>query len=124
MAIAGCGGGKDAQPTGRVSGKVTVQGQPVAKGTVTLEMKGGGAAASAAVGADGSFTVAEPLAVGTYTVSVAPPEPSPDDAPTPGGAAIAAKTNIPQKYRSSSTSDLTAEVKAGDNPPLTLDLKP
>lgn len=119
----GCGSGKDVKPTGKVSGKVTVQGQPVVKGTVTFEMKTGGTAMSSQLDPTGSFAIADPVPVGNYTVSVTPPEPSPDDAATPGGG-VATKANIPQKYRNTSTSDLTMDVKAGDNPPQTFDLKP
>ena len=33
-------------------------------------------------------------------------------------------TTVPTKYHRGATTDLTADVKAGDNPPFDFDLKP
>lgn len=120
--IMGCHGSEPVTPTGKVAGKVTVKGQPVTAGTVNFDLKAGGYGTSAKLEATGSFSFSDGIPVGVYTVSVSPPE----EMPVGPGETPKPRTpfHVPEKYRSAPTSDLTAEVKAGDNPPLTLDLKP
>ena len=112
-------------PSGKVSGTITFQGKPITQGTVLFELKGGGAGGAAALDLEGKFSLVDALPVGSYVIAVAPPLPNPDDVAKPGfGSAPVVKTEIPQKYRSPTTSDLSTEIKEGENPPLTLDLKP
>lgn len=51
--LAGCGDGK----TGRVSGVVTMDGQPLPNATVTFEPDGGGRLSSAVTESDGSYSL-------------------------------------------------------------------
>lgn len=125
LAITGCGGGGT---TGKLSGRVTYKGEPVA-GILTLQSTAAGPAASTypvPVAADGRFsTVGVPE--GVYQVSVTPtpanfssapmvPRPPKDvsaaPVPLPGGAA-AKHVDIPAKYLRPGTSGLTWEVKSG-----------
>lgn len=117
--LTGCGGGTDTQPTGTVSGTLTkADGKPVTKGTINFTMPEKGAAASAPLNDQGQFEFEQPLPVGTYRVylSAAFAEaPTPDKpAPTPE------LPDVPRKYLDEPTTDLTAEVKEGEN---TLPLK-
>lgn len=111
----GCGGSSTAKgPTGTVEGTVTFDGQPVAAGIVRLYSPNSGESGSTTVGEGGKFTLTEPLRVGTYKAIVTPPQEPPPEI----GKPYEPKTydNIPEKYRSELTSDITVEIKAGDNP--------
>lgn len=124
LAASGCGGGS----TGRLSGRVTYKGEPVA-GVLTLQSTASGPGASAypiPITADGKFsTVGVPN--GVYEVGVTPapanfssapmgPRPPKDlsaaPVPQPGGAAVK-HVDIPTKYLRPGTSGLTWEVKSG-----------
>jgi len=116
----GCGGAA-AQPTGRVSGKVTLQGQPPNEQglQLTLFEKSRGTAASTTLNQDGTFAFAEPVPAGNYTVVLNPP------APTEAAGAEPPKlapTKIPDKFRSEVTSDKLVTVEARDNS-LSIDLQ-
>ena len=108
----GCKSGKQKEE-GRVSGKVTYQGLPLTEGDVNLYFPESGMGAMVPVGKDGTFTVPEPLLVGTYEVFVTPPVFAPNpDGPNykPTGAII-----IPKKARDPKTSGLSIDVKKGRN---------
>lgn len=122
----GCGSGN---PLNRqaVSGKVTLDGQPLDQGTIELvpTVTEGGILSGGAI-RDGSFQVPadKGLPPGTYTVRIYSVEG--DAAPAaPAGADIVkaplAKERIPAKYNSQS--ELTAEVKDGESNIFTFDLK-
>lgn len=120
--IAGCGS-STSKPSGSVSGRVTFQGQPVTSGVVNLMSKTLGAGASAPLGEDGKYRLNDPLEVGDYKVMITPPPPAPprpeDGPPKPRPTA----SDIPNKYRTEATTDLTATVKAGSNT-FDFDMKP
>lgn len=124
FAMAGCGGGGGRQPTGptgTVSGTVTFQGQPVTEGTVRLYNPSTAEESTGPLDSAGKFQLSQPVPVGTYKVTVLPPkEPDPQI-----GVPYQPKEhkNIPQKYRSELTSDLTTDVKEGPNT-VTVDLQP
>lgn len=121
MGVAGCGGGGPARkPTGKVEGTVTFEGKPVEAGSVGLELKGGGGGALATIGAGGKFTIPE-VPVGNYVVTVTPVELTPDD--VSAGKTAPPSDNIPEKYRSIQSSDITAEVKEGANT-VNVEMKP
>lgn len=121
LIVAGCGGGGPAKkPVGKVEGTVTFEGKPVEAGSVSLELKGGGGGALATIGAGGKFTIAE-VPVGTYVVTVLPVELTPDD--MADGKKAPPSDNIPEKYRSGQTSDLSTEIKEGANT-VNVDMKP
>jgi hypothetical protein len=122
----GCGGGGGltySGPTGTAQGRVTYKGQPVTEGRVVFF-----APPYSAVGdiqADGTYTLKwqgrSSIPVGEYKVYVEPPRPAgaaTDDAPV-----TISHPSIPDKYQLSSTSDLTATVKEGENAIPDLDMK-
>jgi hypothetical protein len=115
VGIAGC---KSVEKLGRVSGKVTFQGSPVAEGMVLFSCIDKGVNMTATLQSDGSYEIimakGAGLPLGTYRVCVNPP-------PTfyPIGQAAPKQTkqypSIPMKYRKYETSGLTINVKDGDN---------
>lgn len=110
VVLSGCGG---SEPTGTVTGKVTLDGQPVTAGEIGF-ISAKGFSAVAEIGSDGSFTLEENLPVDKYTVTVNGPGLT--EAPgEEGGDAVAAKTSIPEGYFDESTSDITQEIVAGPN---------
>lgn len=105
----GCG---SAEPTGSVSGTVTLDGQPLAAGEVTLSSPKG-FAASAEV-KSGSFTFDGEVPLGKYTFTVGPPPLT--EAPGEGGdSAKLESANIPDGYSDETQSDLVHEITEGDN---------
>jgi hypothetical protein len=104
----GCGSGDWA--TG--SGTVSVDDQPLKTGIVTFHPVGGGAAAYGQV-TEGKFTVhtgqTEGLKTGQYQVTV-----SSSSIPEPGSKEQA-RLLTPPRYAVPATSDLKADVKAGEN---------
>ena len=121
LVLAGCGGGgSSAKPSGDVSGEVTFEGKPVQAGVVNFESAASGAAAQAPI-KDGSFNFANPVPVGQYKVTIAPP---PEAPPVPGETRPPVNPkDIPAKYRTPAKSDLKAEVAAGQNK-VKFELKP
>jgi hypothetical protein len=116
---AGCGGGPS-KPSATVSGEVLFEGKPVEAGMVNFESPATGMATQAPL-RSGSFQFPQPVPLGSYKVSIAPP---PDPPPVPGQTQPPADPkDIPKKYRSITTSDLTAEVKSG-GAPFKFELKP
>lgn len=137
----GCGKAPDTRPK-RVpfSAKVTLDGTAVEGATVVLAPESGtGAAASGMTNAEGvcAFTTYESrdgAVPGRYLVTVAKtafPEGRPLTAEDPNydpstavtAVVKGAKELLPVKYKSSKTSGLTLEVKDGENPVASLDLK-
>lgn len=96
--------------TGTAVVKVTFGGEPVTEGFVNFENPNTGLGGGAELEASGTATVAS-IPVGDYTVSVIPPLP-PDNDPNP---VIKEYDNLPQKFRSTSTSTLKATIKEGSN---------
>lgn len=114
LALAGCSKGE--KPLFAVTGEVTLDGEPVSGGAVLLIDKEG-AVASAALGADGTFTLKCPT--GTYQIAVSPPPPP--DPLVKQAAAAAAAAPIPRAYHEVATSGLTVEV-ADENVSLEIPL--
>lgn len=117
----GCG--TDGPPSGTVSGRVTFQGEPVTSGVVNLTSQTLGIGASGTLGEDGQYHIADQLKTGEYKVIITlppPPPPRPEDGPPKPQQEL---KNIPAKYRSEATSDLTATIHEGTNT-ADFDLKP
>jgi hypothetical protein len=122
----GCGG---KEPVGAVSGKVFYRGLPVATGSVVFEAAAGGETVLAPLQADGSFVVKTHdkagLTPGSYKIAVTPTQIGSGEIPlavNPGEAAAPPPPSVPAKYHTTATSGITANVQAGDNPPLELTL--
>lgn len=96
---------------------MTFKEQPVSEGIVQFAPVGEGYFANADISSDGSYTVRTSdggLPVGEYRVSVLPPTvTTPDTAESPGGEMLKKVDNIPAKYRSPETSELTISVVKG-----------
>lgn len=110
LLIVGCGSSEDATPSGRVSGTVSYQQEPVSAGTIQFTLNGGGSADAAPLQSGGRYKLARPLPVGTYTVTISAPSAS-----SPEEALQMSTDNIPAKYQSVLTSPFTVEVEPGDN---------
>lgn len=122
----GCSKGGYSGPTGTVTGKVTVGGQPAPAGALVSFMSDKGHAASGQVGPGGAYTVLyggkSDIPAETYKVAVsAASQPAMSEADyekmmaTGGTPPPAPKSPIPEKFANPSTSGLSYEVKAGAN---------
>jgi hypothetical protein len=116
----GCGGGQEAQ----VTGVVTLDGQPLTRGSVTFVPVEGGPGASATINSDGAFSArtgsTAGLRPGEYAISV---RSSGDPTADPnGGPPKPGKLLTPPKYGSTETSGFRETVNPGANE-INLDLK-
>jgi hypothetical protein len=128
---AGCSA--DGPPRGTVKGRVTVGDRPVTGAVVRFDNPETGVAVVAPLGDDGTYdarTYQGGLPAGTYRVAVTPggvmtPEQAADplraDAKAP---AARPAVGFAARYHDPATSGLTAEVRAGDNPPFDFRLDP
>jgi hypothetical protein len=123
LALAGCGGGP---ATATVTGAVVFDGRPVTGGAISFISKDG-MPHQADIRSDGTYRV-DGVPVGPAIVVLTPPPPADESAagmrlkdPKSKATPVAAPAIIPARYVSAATSDLTYEVKAGENkydPPL------
>jgi hypothetical protein len=113
----GCGSG---EVRGRIFGRVTFEGKPVAEGRVVFANASKGIHMTAKIKADGHYEVntarGAGLPLATYQVCISPP-------PIEGitgvfGQKQKAKEypDIPLKYRDPKTSSLTLTLQRGENP--------
>jgi hypothetical protein len=107
--LVGCGGGPT---TGSVSGKVTLNGAPLAAGVVLFSNAKTGVGASATLDASGAYRI-ESIRTGEYQVAVQPP-PAPAPHEMQPGAAPPT-TDVPAKSQDPATSGLKATVEKGAN---------
>jgi hypothetical protein len=116
LVTSGC---EPTQKTATLTGKVTLDGKPLAHGTVLFAASGGEKrnAAAGDIKSDGSYAVqigqTEKLIVGEYVVVVVSREPStphPEGGPPTPGAFI-----TPEKYGDAQTSGLRYNVRPGKN---------
>lgn len=119
--VAGCGGGSGTVP---VRGTVTFKGKPVPSGTVTF-IPDSGQHATGEIGPDGSYTLTtykagDGAVPGSYKVVVVAVQDTSDRLPEE--RASLPPPIIPTKYTSVATTDLTAQVKDGENT-INFDLK-
>lgn len=115
--LAGCGGAPEIEPTGKLTGKVTVAGKPLSSGFMNL-VSAQGVGTKIAIGTDGVYSLTETLPVGEYKAFI-----SFDISPVQFGtpAADVLKT-VPAKYQGAATSDIMVFVHEGENT-QDLDLK-
>jgi hypothetical protein len=117
LAAAGCQGRRDV--LGKVSGKVSFQGQPLTEGLVVFANEEKGVHITAPIGPGGVYTVrmaqGEGLPLGTYQVAIAPPVVDLPVGMVKPPAAPRQYSEIPAKYRQAATSELTLNVQPGAN---------
>lgn len=127
----GCSG----SAIGTAEGTVSLQGKPISAGSIVFENPATGFSISTPIQAHGSYRVktskGEGLPAGEYRVAVVP-----DAFPVTEGTQVLVGMNaaanvqaaqavpIPQKYRATASTPLTAKVEAGTNPPFQFDLTP
>ncbi len=119
IATLGCGGSSHELETAPVSGRVTLDGEPLASGYVFVTPSRG-RGAKGAIQSDGTFVLgtyesADGAQVGTHSVTVSP-------IPQDEGAGRRVRVAIPRKYSRAKSSGLTFEVKPGEDNNLELAL--
>lgn len=119
---AGCGqSSTPVPPLGTVSGTVLINGKPPGgECEINLFDASKGMGGLAVADSAGAFEFGGPIPAGSYKVYVTAKVPEPTE---PGVPRPKPLSNIPRKYQSAETSDLTAVIKEGENAPLALDLK-
>ena len=118
LLLSGCA---PANPVGSVKGTASLKGKPYSDAAVMFISLEKGFASGGDIQADGSFTLAEPLPVGSYTVYLAPKSIPVEDA-TAAPVPMQADKSVPSKYWNESTSDIKVDVKEGENN-IPIDLK-
>ena len=108
-----------------VKGKVTLDGKPLAKGTITFESKGNRPATGTIVNGEildvTTFRKGDGAPVGSHKVAInATEDPQSAVVGNPGegkvkGNYMVGKSLIPSMYNDPNTSGLVAEIKSGDN---------
>jgi len=119
LGASGCGGSSDGLPREAVSGLVTMEGQPLAKGTIQFAPTSENVSTTGTAGIiDGKYSIdrGDGLVPGTYKVAISSfsemvPAKSVHGSPGPIGPP--AKNLVPKQYNTAST--LTAEVKGGQD---------
>jgi hypothetical protein len=115
VSLCGCGGVYDAS----VAGVVTLDSNPVPRGTVTFKPTGSGPAAYGQIQSDGAYTLRtgreEGLPPGEYYVTVVANEPAPMQQTASGGPPPPGKPITPAWYKRTETSGLTFKVEPGSN---------
>lgn len=119
VVLAGCSS-SDAPKTAPARGTVTMGGKPLANVGVTFLPDGKGPIASANTNENGEFNLrtvnpGDGAPIGTHRVVLGAAE----EGPRKPGAAV-----IPQKFSRVETTDLKAEVKAGEKNVFAFELKP
>jgi hypothetical protein len=133
LVLVNTGCGSKYPPTAPVSGKITLNGEPVTQGRISFHPTNGERPALANIQPDGSYSLTtfergDGALLGHHKVSIkstrienAPPPPK-DFREEAAQAAEMAKTGGPQlvfivdkKYYDERTTDLEVEVKSGDN---------
>jgi len=118
----GCQPGSSGAKGVKVTGKITYKGNPVKEGRVGFYNSETSTGGMALIKEDGTFETSQPLPPGTYTVAISPPLEEKDDKRLTSYQAPKQMPDIPQKYRSSTTSGLKYEVSA-TAAPLEVDMK-
>lgn len=111
MLVSGCAVESQIEPTGKLTGKVSVSGKPVTGGFVNL-VSAQGVGAKLPIGGDGTYSLLEEtLPVGEYKAFI-----SFDISPVQFGtpAADIVKT-VPEKYQGAETSGLVVFIHEGEN---------
>jgi hypothetical protein len=108
MIAVGC---SKSAPTGTVKGKVTLDDEPYSNAAVMIVSMETGQGGTADIQSDGTFTLAEPIPVGSYTAYLAPKA---SENETQEAQAVTIDTSVPDKYWSE-MSDIKVDVAEGEN---------
>jgi hypothetical protein len=113
IAATGCGGAKTPR-LGRVTGKVTLGGQPLPDALVTFSPTEKGTQSAGKTGPDGTYTLVygrgiNGAVIGEHTVTISTYVPEMEDPPSP-----AVPEKVPLKYREGESLPKVA-VKSGNN---------
>lgn len=125
LGVLGCGTASTKTPTETqiVTGKVTLDGQPLDTGSVLLESTDKSVATMVPIGKGGAFTAktleGQGLPVGEYRVAVSSIKVGETDEAKLGGAG---SETLPARYQSVNTSGLKMFVTAENKSPVLLDL--
>lgn len=121
-ALLGCflmvGCGPVAKPTGKLQGAVTFDGTPVKDATIQLHSAKTGEGFSAKLDVGGKYTFESPVTTGEYRVAIIPafvPPVAGAGGKTPPSEKPPERKDIPERYRTTTKSDLKVDVKTGDN---------
>ncbi len=143
LALVGCGSKKEVFATGSVKGKVTFNGSALPAGcTIIFKHQEKSFPATGQIGSDGSYTAqfnGKPqIPVGTYDVTIAPPQDTAGPAPDPsnpeaykavmmggeGAARLPVNREVfPAKYQDAAKSLLTCTVVEGQEIVFDVDMK-
>jgi hypothetical protein len=118
--ILGCGGSSGPE-MGRVSGKVSYNGKPLAQGTISfISNDPNGTNANSVIAPDGTYTLqttnpGDGAVLGEYRVIISDVDPNALNTPAPGEPVKKQQRIIPEKYEKPDASGLTAKVVSGSN---------
>lgn len=118
--LAGCGG-SDGPEMAKVTGKVTYQGKPLTKGTISfVSTDPSRSNANSVIGPDGSYSLqttnpGDGAVVGDYKIVVSDVDPNSLNTPAPGEPVKKQERLIPEKYENPDASGLTRKVVSGSN---------
>lgn len=128
LLVAGCSGPSQLE-TAPVKGTVTYKGKPLKYGNVSFR-PAAGSPSTGRIQEDGTFTLStygdgDGAIIGTNQVSITATErdAGQEKEVDPNTELMVSKSLIPSKYTSFSTSELTADVKAGDANEFNFELK-
>jgi len=128
LIIPACGESGPTMELGKVSGKVTYQGKPMTKGTVSfISTDRNRPNANGTITPDGTYTLHTPsfgsgAGLGDYDVMIGGIDPVDYNVPLPGTPVPKSPEAIPKKYGDPKTSGLKETVKSGTNS-IDFDLK-
>ena len=121
--LLGCGGG-DERPDAAFHGTVTLDGKPLAAGSIQFSSKKTGEGASVNLNSDGTYSMEMPNAnIGdTYSVLIGPEQNLELDPLTDPPPPVV-KSPIPKKYFDHTKSDLKVKLKEAGKNEFNFDLK-
>lgn len=118
--VIGCGGSGGPEMA-TVTGKVTYQGKPLTKGTISfISTDPSRSNANSVIGPDGSYSLqttnpGDGAVVGEYKVIVSDVDPNSLNTAAPGEPVKKQERLIPEKYENPDSSGLTRKVESGRN---------
>ena len=112
IVVAGC---SPANPTGKLQGTVTFEGQPVTNATVQIQSPTTGEAAAAELDAGGKYAFDQPVPVGEYQVTIVPTYQGPVAGEETPNFKPPERKDIPERYRMISADGLKVTVSPGNS---------